>query len=79
MKSIVRYILVVFLILLALSGAVSFWGGQTGSTSELSLSQVVAKINNGEVQEIALQDDNLKIKAGDKKLENSLRQRLAHI
>ena len=64
-KSIIKYTLTVFVILLGLSGLVAFFEAPA-KTDTISLSQVVEKINNGEAKEISIQGESLEIKAGDK-------------
>ncbi len=66
MKSILKYILIVFVILLGLSGLVAFFQTSPSQSGEISLSQVVEKINNGEAKEILIQGDTLEMKVGDK-------------
>lgn len=65
MKSIFKYILIVFLILLGLSGIFALFE-KPNQTENISLSQVVSKINNGEAKEILVQGDVLEVKAGEK-------------
>ena len=66
MKLLAKYILIIFVVLLGLSGLVAFFETPIGQTDTISLSQVVEKINNGEAKEISIQGSSLKIKAGDK-------------
>src|SRR3989344_3016948 len=65
MKLLAKYILIVFVVLLGLSGLVAFFETPIGQTDTISLSQVVEKINNGEAREIIVKGDNLEIKTGD--------------
>ena len=65
MKLLAKYILIVFVVLLGLSGLVAFFETPVGQTDTISLSQVVEKINNGEAREIIVKGDNLEIKTGD--------------
>lgn len=65
MKSIFKYILMVFVILLGLSGLFALFE-KPNQTENISLSQVVSKINNGEAKEILVQGDVLEVKAGEK-------------
>ena len=66
MKLLAKYILIVFVVLLGLSGLVAFFETPIGQTDTISLSQVVEKINNGEAKEISIQGESLEIKTGDK-------------
>src|SRR3989338_7046765 len=66
MKSTIRYILIVFFILLALSGLVSFFASDDAPTEQIPLSQVVSKINSGEAKDIIISGDDVEIKASDK-------------
>ena len=66
MKSTIRYILIVFFILLALSGLVSFFASDDAPTEQIPLSQVVSKINSGEAKDIIISGDDVEIKAGEK-------------
>lgn len=66
MKTLVKYILIVFIILLGLSGLAAFFQTPPSQGGEISLSQVVEKINSGEAKEITVKGDNLEIKTADK-------------
>jgi len=56
-----RYILVVFLLLLAFSGVLALFSGQPSPSTEISLSQLVQKINQGQVKEIVVRGDTLAV------------------
>ena len=62
MKSIFKYILIVFVILLGLSGLFALFERPDQTKENISLSRVVAKINNGEAKEIVVKGDILEIK-----------------
>lgn len=66
MRSLFKYILIVFVILLGLSGLLTLLGQGPAEKTNLSLSQVVEKINNGEAKEIIVKRDALEIKTPDK-------------
>ena len=62
MKSLIKYILIVFLILLVLSGIVAFFHSPFApSEATVSLTKLVSQINNSEVKAIAVTGDNLEI------------------
>ena len=61
MKNILKYILIVFIILLAFSGVVTVLDLAGGNIQEIPLSQLVQKINTEQVKEIIVKNDNLKI------------------
>lgn len=62
MKTLLKYILIVFVILLGLSGLVAFLGSPLGAKpEEISLSQTVTKINRGEIKEIVVKSEILEI------------------
>ncbi len=67
MKSIFKYILMVFVILLGLSGLFALlekpFASQT--SADISLSQVVSKINSGEAKEIVVKGDVLEVKTAE--------------
>ena len=62
MKSIFKYILIVFIILLGLSGLFALFEKPNQAKEDISLSQVVAKINSGEAKEILVKGDILEVK-----------------
>ena len=66
MKTILRYVLIVFVVLLGLSGLVAAVSSGSHPGNELSLTQLVEKINAGKVSEISVSGDDLKIKSEDK-------------
>jgi cell division protease FtsH len=62
MKNIIRYIFIVFLILIAAASIVSFIQSPTaGKSQDISLSSLVTKINNEEVKDIKVKGDELYI------------------
>ena len=62
MKSLIKYILSVFLILLIFSGFVALFRSPfSPAKTEVSLTKLVSQINNSEVKEITVQGDNLEI------------------
>ncbi|MDO8495589.1 MAG: ATP-dependent zinc metalloprotease FtsH [bacterium] len=62
MNSLFKYILIVFVILLGLSGLLTFVGQPMSNPSDIPLSQVVEKVNSGEAKEILVKGDMLEIK-----------------
>src|SRR3990167_4293371 len=66
MKSIFKYILIVFVILLGLSGLFALFEKPNQAKEDISLSQVVAKINSGEAKEILVKGDILEVKTSEK-------------
>ena len=73
MKKIAKYILLVFILLLSLSAIVAFLN-LASDNQEISLSQLVQKINSGEVKEIIVQNDNLEITLVDGTKEKSKKE-----
>jgi len=65
MKTLAKYIIIVFVVLIGLSGLVAFFETPMSATDQISLSQVVEKINKGEAKEITVKGDNLEIKTAD--------------
>ena len=65
MKSIFKYILIVFIILLGLSGLFALFEKPNQAKEDISLSQVVAKINSGEAKEILVKGDILEVKTSE--------------
>ena len=74
MKNITKYIFIVFLLLMALSGVVAVLDLAGGKIQEISLSQLAQKINSGEIKEIIVQDDNLEITLTDGAKEKSKKE-----
>src|SRR3989339_60103 len=81
MKLISRNIIVAFLILMLLAGAYSFLQGTFNVREEISLSDLVKKINAGEVKKVDVNGDELSVSLNDgsvlfskKEPENSLTQ-----
>jgi len=70
LKQFTKYITIVFLILLAAAGLVMVFQSPFDKADTVSLSELVTKINAGQVKEITVKGDNLNIvlKDGDKKL-----------
>src|SRR3990167_1136648 len=61
MKIFIRYIMIVFLILLTAAGLVVLFQSPLNDPGRIGLSELVGKINAGEVKEIAVKGDNLDI------------------
>ena len=61
MKTLIKYILLVFLILVAISGTVALFESPLSPKTEVSLSILVSQINTGEVKDIAVRGDGLEI------------------
>ena len=74
MKSIIKYILIVFILLITLSAIVAFFSLVNGGIQEVSISQLVQKINSGEVKEITIRNDNLEITLTDGTKEKSKKE-----
>ena len=81
MKLISRNIIVAFLILMLLAGAYSFLQGTFNVREEISLSDLVKKINAGEIKKVDVNGDELSVSLNDgsvlfskKEPENSLTQ-----
>ncbi|MDP3954653.1 MAG: ATP-dependent zinc metalloprotease FtsH [bacterium] len=71
MKSIFKYLLIVFVVLLVLSGFAALFQSPFASTGEVSLSGLANKITAGEVKEIVVHGDNLDITlTNDEKLKS---------
>ena len=69
-KQLTKYISIVFLILLTAAGLVLLFQSPLEKADNVSLSELVTKVNSGEVKEITVKGDSLNIvlKDGDKKL-----------
>ena len=65
MKNIAKYLLIVFLILIVLSGAVAVFDLAREKVKEISLSQLAREIQSGEIKEVAVKNDDLAIKLSD--------------
>lgn len=65
MNTLFKYILIVFVTLLVLSGLLTILNPSIPAKTDISLSQVVEKINNGEAREIVIQGDILEVKTAD--------------
>ena len=61
MKLISRNIIVAFLILMLLAGAYSFLQGTFNVREEISLSDLVKKINAGEIKKVDVNGDELSV------------------
>lgn len=66
MQTLFKYILIVFVLLLGLSGLLTILDPSRPGKTDLALSQVVEKINNGEAQEIIIRGDMLEVKTADR-------------
>jgi len=67
MKRFIRNIVIVFFILLGAAGLVAVFQLPDDKPSEVALSEVVGKINRGEIKEISVNGDNLAITLTDNK------------
>ena len=67
MKRFIRNIVIVFFILLGAAGLVAVFQLPDDKPSEAALSEVVGKINRGEIKEISVNGDNLAITLTDNK------------
>src|SRR3989344_477395 len=65
MKLISRNIIVAFLILMLLAGAYSFLQGTFNVREEISLSDLVKKINAGEIKKVDVNGDELSVSLND--------------
>lgn len=65
MSSVIRYTLIVFIILLALSALVALFGGNPNIEGATSLPEVATKINAREVKEISVQGEDVVITLND--------------
>lgn len=75
MKSIIKYVLVVFAILLLVSGIATLLQTSLGKTpTEVSLSRLVEQINSASVKEIVVQGDALAITLNDNTKETSKKE-----
>ena len=74
MKGILKYTLIVFILLITLSAIVAFLSLVNGSIQEIPISQLVQKINSGEVKEIIVRNDNLEITLTDGTKEKSKKE-----
>ncbi len=63
MQTVFKYVGIVFLILLALTVAVSLFDGSLKEPSRISLTELATKINAHEIKEVELRGDNLYITA----------------
>jgi len=65
MRQFIRYFTIIFVVLLAASGLVALFSSSSTTSTPAGLSDVVAKINAGQVKEIDVQNDDLKIILAD--------------
>lgn len=61
MKSLFKYLIIVFAILLGISGLAALFGSSMEQPEQVSLSEIVNQINRGEVQEIIVAGDRLEV------------------
>ncbi len=61
MKSIFRYLIIVFVILLGISGLTALMGSPIAQPKQVALSEIVNQINAGSVKEIDVKGDRLEI------------------
>lgn len=61
MKSILRYVIIVFFILISAAALVAVLDSPSRQAKTASLSELAAKINAGEVKEIDISDNNLRV------------------
>ncbi len=74
MKSLIKYIFIVFAILLLLSGVAALFQNPLGKTTEISLSKLVEQINSASVKEIIVQGDTLNITLTNNDKESSKKE-----
>ncbi len=61
MKTLIRYIVIVFFILLGAAGLVMIFQSPLDKTTDVTMSEVANKINAGSIKEITVSDDSLNI------------------
>jgi cell division protease FtsH len=61
MKSLFKYLILVFAILLGISGLAAFFGSSVEQPEQVPLSEIVTQINQGMVQEITVAGDRLEV------------------
>ncbi len=71
MKSLLKYTVIIFILLLVVSGMAAFFEGSMEDESEVSISRLVQQINSGSVKEIVVTGDMLSITLTDGKKETS--------
>ncbi|MGD0976770.1 MAG: ATP-dependent zinc metalloprotease FtsH [Minisyncoccia bacterium] len=75
MRSLIKYILIVFVILIVVSGVFALFQSPPASkVSNVTLSTVVGQINDGKVKSISVQTDNLTIVLNDNTQEASKKE-----
>ena len=75
MKSIIKYVAVVFFILLLLSGLVAIFKSPLAQNrSEVSISKIVSQINNSEVKEVVVRGDAVEITLKNNAIEDTKRE-----
>jgi len=61
MKSLIKYIIYIFLILLIISGVVALYQSPSSKKEVISLSRLVQQINSGDVKEVTVRGDELEV------------------
>ena len=61
MKSLFKYLIIVFAILLGISGLAALFGSSVEQPEQVSLSEIITQINKGGVQEIVVVGDRLEV------------------
>jgi cell division protease FtsH len=74
MKNLFKNILIVFFVLLVLSGIFTIYNSPLKSTEQVSLNQVVNDINEGKVKKITVKENNLEIELKDGALKSSTKE-----
>jgi cell division protease FtsH len=74
MKNLFKNILIVFFVLLVLSGFFTIYNSPLKSTEQVSLNQVVNDINEGKVKKITVKENNLEIELKDGALKSSTKE-----
>ena len=74
MKNLFKNILIVFFVLLVLSGFFTIYNSPLKSMEQVSLNQVVNDINEGKVKKITVKENNLEIELQDGALKSSTKE-----
>src|SRR3989344_6259827 len=74
MKVFIRYIVIVFLILLTAAGLVVLFQSPFNDANKIGLSELVNKINASEVKEIVVKGDTLEITLNDEQILTSQKE-----
>lgn len=74
MRSIIKYVLLVFVILFIFSGVTTIFQSSSSSKKEVSLSILVEQINNGNVKEVIVRGDVLQITLNNSDKEESKKE-----